>query len=149
MYRRQLGSIMTALLVAATNVVFAQPEDVRCNYTRKVECSASGCQDGVIGTAYLLLPRLEALRSATIRAERATDVPTIRRCDDKGCLPVVVRATLSGAFTNISQDDGAYFLKITSVDLGDLGPPLGDFVEVASQFLRTITYFGSCRAVVQ
>lgn len=142
-------SIMTASLVAAGSVVLAQPEDVRCNYTRKIECSAPGCHNGVVGAAYLLLPRLEALRSATIRAKGAADLPTIRRCDAKGCSPVVVRATLSGAFTNITQYNGAYFLKIASVDLGDLGPPVGEFVEVTSLFLGTITYFGSCKAVAQ
>ena len=149
MYRRRVWSSVTALLVAMANVVSAQPEDVRCNYTRKIERSASGCQNGVVGTAYLLLPRLEALQAATIRAEGVADLPTIRRCDTKGCSPVVVRATLSGAFTNISQYDGAYFLKIASVDLGDLGPPVGDFVEINSLFLSTITYFGSCKALAQ
>lgn len=149
MSRCRVFSIVTASLVAAANVVSAQPEDVRCNYTRKIECSASGCQNGVVGAAYLLLPRLEALRSATIRAEGVADLPTIRRCDGKGCSSVVVRATLSGAFMNIAQYNGAYFLKIASVDLGDLGPPVGDFVEVNSLFLGTITYFGSCKAATQ
>jgi hypothetical protein len=60
----------------------------------------------------------------------------------------VVRASLSGAFVNISQYDGSYFVKISTVDLGEGARP-GDFVEVASQFLSTITYFGSCKAAVK
>ena len=59
-----------------------------------------------------------------------------------------MRASLSGAFVNISQFDGAYFIKIGTVDLGP-GSRVGDFVEVASTFLSTITYFGSCAAAVK
>jgi hypothetical protein len=149
MFRSGGFSIVLALVAAASDIGFAQPEDVRCNYSRRIDCSAAGCQNGVVGAQYLLLPRLEALRSATIRAKGVADLPTIRRCDAKGCAPVTVRATLSGAFTNIAQYDGAYFLKVASVDLGDLGPPVGDFVEVNSLFLGTITYFGSCNAVTR
>jgi len=145
----RVWSILTALLAAMATAPAGQPDDIRCDYSRKIECSTSGCQNGVVGNAYLLLPRLEALRAATIRARGVADLPTIRRCDAKGCSSAVVRATLSGAFTNIAQYDGAYFLKIASVDLGDLGPPVGDFVEVNSLFLGTITYFGSCKAVTQ
>ena len=87
------------------------------------------------------------LASATIRADSVAKLPTIRRCDAIGCSPVVVRALLSGAFTNVTAESGGYFLKFAAVDLGDLGAPVGDFVEVASQCLGTITYFGSCPAV--
>jgi hypothetical protein len=61
---------------------------------------------------------------------------------------VTVRASVSGAFVNITQFDGAYFVKVGTVDLGP-GSRVGDFVEVASTFLSTITYFGSCAAAVK
>jgi hypothetical protein len=146
---RRTAVALAFVFATTTEVVLAQSEDVRCDYSRRIDCSTTGCQDGVVGAQYLSLPRLDALRTATIRARGVADLPTIRRCDGKGCTPVTVRATLSGAFTNISQHEGAYFLKIASVELGNLGPPAGDFVEVNSLFLSTITYFGSCKGVTR
>jgi hypothetical protein len=95
-----------------------------------------------------LLPDVDSLLAATIRADGVARLPTIRRCDSKGCTPVVVRASLGGAFVNVTQYDGSYFLKLSTVDL-DAETRAGDFVEVASQFLGTLTYFGSCKAVVK
>ncbi len=137
-----------AVLVFGTMAVFGQAHEFKCGYAKKVECSASGCQTTQIGSAYLLLPDVDSLIAATIRADTNADLPTIRRCDAKGCSSVIVRASLSGAFVNITQYDGSYFLKISTIDLGD-GMKSGDFVEVASQFLGTITYFGSCPAIVK
>ena len=148
-FRRTVSFL--ALGIASLTVdapVVSQDNEFKCSYSRKVECAASGCQETPVGSAYLLLPKIDSLVSATIRADGAAQLPTIRRCDSKGCSPVVVRASLSGAFVNISQFDGAYFLKIGTVDLGP-GSRVGDFVEVASTFLNTITYFGSCAAAVK
>jgi hypothetical protein len=91
---------------------------------------------------------MDSLIAATIRAEDGSELPTIRRCDAKGCSPVGVRASPSGGFVNVTQHDGAYFLRVSTVDLGR-GANAGDFMEVASQFLATITYFGSCEAIVR
>jgi hypothetical protein len=134
-------------LVLGTPLV-SQGNEFKCGYSRKIECSASGCQETAVASAYLLLPKIDSLISATIRADGASQFPTIRRCDSKGCSPVTVRASVSGAFVNISQFDGAFFVKIGTVDLGP-GSRVGDFVEVASTFLSTITYFGSCAAAVK
>jgi hypothetical protein len=149
--RRPIGiaAMVAIVTVIGAQAAFGQAQDLRCDYKRKIECSASGCEETSIGSQYLLLARLESLRSSTLRSGGVVRLPTIRRCDAKGCSPVVVRATLSGAFTNISSDGGGYFLKFASVDLGDLGPPVGDFVEVESQLLSTITYFGSCPVVTR
>ncbi len=139
--------LVVGIAVCVGWVVNAQSDEFRCTYSRKIECSASGCQDSPIGSAYLLVPKIESLVSATIRAEGPGRLPIIRRCDSKGCSPVVVRASRSGAFVNVSQFDGAYFLKVGTVDLTP-DARLGDFVEVASTFLSTITYFGSCAAAM-
>lgn len=142
------ATVVTGVILLGSSSLAAQANELRCDYTKKFECGASGCVSASIGSAYLLLPHLDSLTSDTTRADGPSGLPTIRRCDGKGCSPVVVRATLSGAFVNISQYDGAYFLKVSTIELGkDL--KLGDFVEVASQFLSTITYLGSCRAIVK
>jgi len=140
--------ILIATVLCARPVVLGQEKDLRCNYLRKVECTQSGCQAGEVGSAYLLLPHVDALFGATIAADRVSELPTIRRCDSKGCSPITVRASLSGAFVNITQQDGAYFMRIATVDVDD-GFRSGDFVEVASIMLATITYYGSCPGVVK
>ncbi len=143
------GTAMCAIMVVVgPRTAYGQEQDLRCDYTRKIECTAAGCQSSQIGSAYLLLPRISSLLTSTIRAENNADLPTIRRCDSKGCSPVVVRAEQSGAFTNIAQHGGAYFIKIATITVGE-GLRAGDFVEVASQFLATITYFGACPAVAK
>lgn len=142
------ATVVASMVVLGSGSVLGQTQELRCEYTRKIECAASGCQSTQIGSAYLLLPHIDSLMADTIRADGPSGLPTIRRCDAKGCSSVVVRASLSGAFVNITQYDGSYFLKISTVALGD-GMRLGDFVEVASQFLSTITYFGSCPAIVK
>lgn len=143
------ATVVASMVVLGSGSVLGQTQELRCEYTRKIECvAASGCQNTEIGSAYLLLPHIDSLIADTIRADGPSGLPTVRRCDAKGCSSVVVRASLSGAFVNITQHDGSYFLKISTVALGDR-LRLGDFVEVASQFLSTITYFGSCPAIVK
>ena len=121
----------------------AQVDEVRCDYARKFQCAPSGCEEGEVGSAYLLVPKVDALLSATIQADGPADLPSIRRCDSSGCSPVTVRATRSGAFVNVSAGGGGYFLKFLAIDF-DEGVRRGDFVEVASTFLGAINYFGSC-----
>jgi hypothetical protein len=130
---------------------FAQKGDeIRCAYERKVECGPARCRDSHVHSAYLLLTDLDALVTATIRANGVSDLPSIRRCDPDGCTPVVIRATRSGAFVNIAGDSSSYLLKVLATDLGEFGAPLklGDFLEVTSLYLRTATYFGSCSITV-
>lgn len=148
MARRLIVPVIVAAMCLGGSTAFGQATEIRCSYSRKVECTATGCRDGVVGTAYLLVPDVDHLLSATIRAGSTGELPNIRRCDSKGCTPVAVRAALSGAFVNISQADGAYFMKVSTVDVGqDLQS--GDFVEVAAQLLSTLTYFGKCPALVK
>lgn len=142
------GVLMAAIAMSAEPTLLGQDQDFRCNYALKIECTPAGCTSGDIGSAYLLLPHVDSLFGATVVANSPTELPTIRRCDSKGCSSVVVSASLNGAFINITQRDGTYFLKISTVDLGE-GLRLGDFVEVASQMLGTIMYYGSCPAVVK
>jgi hypothetical protein len=49
---------------------------------------------------------------------------------------------------NVVQNDGSYFLKIATVTVGE-NLRAGDFVEVASQLLGTVTYFGFCPTVTK
>ncbi len=61
---------------------------------------------------------------------------------------MVVRASLNGAFVDITQPDRSYFVKIATIELASQGVKLGDFVEVATTSVGTVTYFGSCKAAV-
>ena len=124
----------------------ANPNNVRCEYSQKIECTRSGCQPSPISGAHLLMPAAAALVDATTRAPNAAALPTVQVCDAKGCTPIVVRAVKSGAFVNIAQDGGAHFVKVAVTDIPP-GVRRGDFVEVAARFLTTTTYVGSCPAL--
>ena len=130
-------------------VVAAAPgaPGVRCDYTSRIECTASGCASGGPAGGYLLLADASSLLAATQRATDASSLPTIQVCDAKGCTPIAVRAARSGAFVNIAQDGGAHFVKIAMQDIPP-GVRRGDFLEVAARFLTTVTYTGSCPAIV-
>jgi hypothetical protein len=55
---------------------------------RSQERTASSCQNGAICSAYLLLPRVDSLTAATIRADGVSELPTIRRgATQKGARP--------------------------------------------------------------
>jgi hypothetical protein len=143
--------LVVLVLLQSPGPTQAQDNEMRCNYSRKIECTPSDCQEGPVGSAYVLLPRLSALEEASmsVRTGPRAQLPTIRRCNADGCTAVQVIATRSGVFTHIVQPYGAYFLKMASERPVDIGPQVGDFVEVASLMLGTVTYFGSCPAVVK
>lgn len=134
--------------VAAAIVVAPPAADVRCEYTSKIECTASGCAASPVAGAYLLLPDAATLIAATQRAPDAASLPTIQVCDGKGCTPITVRAVPGGAFVNIAQNGGAHFVKVAMRDIPP-GIRRGDFLEVAARFLTTVTYVGSCPALAR
>ena len=139
--------IACALILVAAPAA-AQGLEFACEYTRKVECTAATCTEAEVGAAYLLVPPLDFLLDATLRATEPGELPTIRRCDaNRTCTAVPVRATLGNPFVNIVPLEGTYFVKIASIDLPD-GTRASDFVEVATQSLKTVTHFGACRGVV-
>ena len=87
--------------------------DVRCDYTSKIECTASGCAAAPVAGGYLLLPDAATLIAATQRAADAAGLPTIQVCDGKRLhRRSRVRAVPGGAFVNIAQDGGAHFVKV-------------------------------------
>jgi hypothetical protein len=144
--------LVVLVLLQSPGSAQAQDDEIRCNYSRKFVCAQSGCQEGPVGSAYLLLPRLSVLEEAStsVRTGARAQLPTLRRCDSDGCTAAQVTAIRSGVFTTILQPHGAYFLKIASEAVAvDIGPHVGDFVEVASLILGTVTYFGSCPAVAK
>lgn len=155
--RRLAGCWFVAVAVAATAApdrAAAQAREVRCEYTQRIECSGAGCRPVPVGGGYLLLPDTAALLNATNRAANAATLPTIKVCEAGGCTPIVVRAGRSGAFVNIAQHDGAHFVKVAVADIagrpgGGPGIRKGDFLEVAAQFLGTVTHVGRCPAVVR
>jgi hypothetical protein len=123
-------------------------DEVRCDYRSKIECSALGCAPVAIDGGYLRLPDAATLVRATARATDAASLPTIQLCHAKACTPIRVRAATSGAFVNIAQDGGAHFIKVATRDVGT-GLHRGEFVEVAARFLTTVTFVGSCPALVR
>lgn len=151
---RRLTGLLLAAGAAVAPTPAAPPPDVRCDYAQRIECSSAGCRSTPVGGGYLLMPDTGTLLAATARAAGAAGLPSIRICDPAGCAPIVVRAGRSGAFVNIAQHDGAHFVKVAVADVA--GPPgggpgirKGDFVEVAAQFLSTVTYVGRCPALVR
>ena len=72
----------------------------------------------------------------------------VQRCDEKGCSPVEVWATRSGAFVNVWQTSGGYMLKLFAGPENALMPELkvGDFVEVATLWLGAWVSTGRCTA---
>ena len=136
-----------AAVVLAVIASAPAASDVRCDYTSRIECTASGCAPTTPAGGYLLLPDVSTLLAATQRAADTSSLPTIQVCDAKGCTPIAVRAARSGAFVNIAQDGGAHFVKVAMQDIPP-GVSRGDFLEVAARFLTTVTYTGSCPAMV-
>jgi hypothetical protein len=154
MRRLARSTFVVVAAVAATGRASAQPREVRCEYTQRIECSGAGCRPVPVGSGYLQMPDTAALLTATARAGSAAALPTIKVCDAGGCAPIVVRAGRSGAFVNIAQHDGAHFVKVAVADVAGAsgaGPGIrkGDFLEVAAQFLGTVTHVGRCPALVR
>jgi hypothetical protein len=140
-------AVLAALLTGAS-VASAHAAELRCDYTSKIECTASGCAAAPVAGAYLLLPDAATLIAATQRATDAASLPAIQLCDATACSPIRVRAARSGAFANIAQEGGAHFVKVAMADAGP-GIHRGDFLEVAARFLTTVTYVGSCPALTR
>jgi hypothetical protein len=146
--------VLAAGVAAAAPAAAVQPAEVRCDYTQRIECSSAGCRAAPVGGGYLQLADTATRLAATARAAGTSGLPTIRICDADGCAPIVVRAGRSGAFVNIAQHDGAHFVKVAVVDIaagpgGGPGIRKGDFLEVAAQFLGTVTHVGRCPALVR
>ena len=131
-----------------TRVAAAQAAPIRCDYTSRIDCTSTGCAAALVD-GYLRIPPASALLAATGRATSPSGLPAIEICTAAGCAPIVVRAARSGIFLNIAQEGGAHFVKIAMGDAGGrTGIRKGDFVEVAAQFLSTVTHVGRCPAVV-
>ncbi len=119
-------------------------DEVRCSYTMRQHCLPAGCEELPIGTAFLLSPDLSVLRAATSSAPHSF-LPSLRRCDDKGCTPFEVRSSPSGAFLNVWKTDGGYILKIYTGPQDDLVTLRhGAFVEAATSLLDTYISYGRC-----
>jgi hypothetical protein len=140
--------VVSILLLFASSLSAPPAEArVRCDYTGRIECTAAGCAAAPVD-GYLRLPPASALLERTARATGRSALPTIEICTAAGCTPIAVRAARSGIFLNVAQDGGAHFVKIALADAGRAGIRKGDFVEVAAQFLSTVTHVGRCPAVV-
>jgi hypothetical protein len=139
------GIALLAFLSAG--VAQAQParEEIRCAYESRAVCGAAGCRPLAVGDEFLVMPTIDdlwgdAILWGTIPSQ---PLPEIRRCDGKGCTPLPVVPSLSGAFLNLSG--GGYLLKLVTDDLEAIGMRQGSFVEVATSMLDTYIGRGVCR----
>jgi hypothetical protein len=115
---------------------------VRCDYASRIDCTSTGCAAAPVD-GYLRIPKASTLLASS------SSLPAIDVCTAAGCTPIAVRAARSGIFLNLAQDGGAHFVKIALADAGGRSAiRKGDFVEVAAQFLSTVTHVGRCPAVV-
>jgi hypothetical protein len=148
---RPIAVLAAALIAGAT--AHGQGRAIRCDYRQRIECTASGCAPAPIAGGHLILADTATLVAATARARDGASLPTIQVCDATACTPIAVRAVAGGAFVNIAQDGGAHFVKVAVQDIrgagrGSAAITKGAFVEVAAQFLSTVTHVGSCPALV-
>ena len=126
----------------------APAASIRCDYTSRIDCTSTGC-GAAAADGYLRMPPATVLLDRTSRATSGSALPTIEICSSARCTPIAVRAARSGIFLNVAQDGGAHFVKIALADGGGrTGIRKGDFIEVAAQFLSTVTHVGRCPAVV-
>ena len=144
-------TVLTALPRAGA-MAQRQTDPVRCDYAQRIECTAAGCAAAPV-EGYLRLRPASVLLGATMRATAPSELPTIDVCTAAGCTPIAVRAAKSGIFLNLAQEGGAHFVKVALADVpartaDRAGIRKGDFVEVAAQFLGTVTHVGGCPAVV-
>ena len=111
------------------------PHFAVCFPTKKVSCGDGSCMPLKPITVFYLLGKNPRSR-------------TFSRCDPKGCDTYEVEVNQSGAFETMHTDEPrGQFFKRTVVDLGELGPPLNQFVEVASIWLEVLVSTGYCRNV--
>ena len=118
----------------------------RCRYTSVSECHPDeGCATRPSAPApderWLEIPPLnfELGTTGTIARLGNGPWPTVRRCDARGCDRIEVDARRAGAYFVLKQRDGPWFVKIV-----EPGPNKGRFVEVATQQLGTLIYYGTC-----
>ena len=80
--------VAAGLFLASSMTGFAQApgNEVRCSYGSRFTCNQSGCQPLEVEGAFLLVPRLDTIRTA-FPGEKP---PEVRRCDESGCTPVEV-----------------------------------------------------------
>ena len=137
--RMGLGFLLAYLLTPVAAMAQSTPDEVRCEYTHRVYCNASGCMDLPIvqNKSFLIVPALDQIqRSAQ---------SVVRRCDDKGCTPVNVQAAPSGVFHNLASAPGGYLLKLALLTVELVDVKKGDFVEIATQNLGSFVGYGRCR----
>ena len=136
--------VAAGLFLASSMTGFAQApgNEVRCSYGSRFTCNQSGCQPLEVEGAFLLVPRLDTIRTA-FPGEKP---PEVRRCDESGCTPVEVIPRRSGVFLNLTAAGGGYLLKFLTNDVNGTVAPMraGDFVEVATQFLGVWVSYGHC-----
>ena len=132
------------------SVASRRAADLRCDYTSKIECTASGCAAAPVAGAYLLLPDAATLIAATQRAADAASLPAIQVCDAASVHADRVSGPRAAApSSNIAQDGGAHFVKVAMTRHPRRASARGDFLEVAARFLTTVTYVGSCPALAR
>ena len=92
--------VAAGLFLASSMTGFAQApgNEVRCSYGSRFTCNQSGCQPLEVEGAFLLVPRLDTIRTA-FPGEKP---PEVRRCDESGCTPVEVIPRRSGVFLNLT-----------------------------------------------
>ena len=141
------GECQDALQAAAD----AEQELRLCRYSSVAECDPDrGCTTRQSAPApderWLKVPPLdwETERAGIIARLGDGPWPTVRRCDTRGCDRIEVDTRSAGAYFVLEQRDGPWFVKIEDTSIRATGPNEGRFMEVASQMLGTLIYYGSC-----
>ena len=124
----------------------ATQELVQCRYTSVSECHpGEGCTTRPSAPTpaerWLEVPPLddELWMAGAIARMGDGPWPTVRRCDTRGCDRIEVDARQDfGAYFSLRHRYDPWFVKI------ETSPSEGRFVEVATQQLSTLLYYGTC-----
>lgn len=138
----------TAAETTSINRAAGQYEELRCDYSRILACSVSGCQDKEV-KSYLILPTTTTLLVASAGATSDDDLPEIRSCDSLGCVAIRVRAVRVGAFINLVNPKGTYVVRMAASDLEFMKIKRGEFMEMSVTYLGPYVSFGHCPAVAR
>lgn len=132
--------MLAALSMVAREAVAQQ--QLRCSYSKAVICLDGKCQPLPINTEYLLIPHPDSLVEIARRSSPTESPPLeVRRCHDRGCTPIPVRASVGGLY--VSATGNAYALTITAFDSRESTTKKGTFVESLVGF-PSLTYWGTC-----
>jgi len=149
----------------------AQPQEIRCSYSRRTVCDTHECRSLATQQAFLLVPThplqdvgfSDALEMRCDREGCFAEME-VRMCDGSGCEPIAVRIQENGDFLMVGSVSRSYLLVIARANVDSFtlrgswrgwgveqmpmpSMRVGDFVEVKTLHLVTLLSSGRCPSI--